>query len=267
MSGSNRNINTRKVVVMENPSVNDYTIPKPSHPKLLWVYGSVVCIGLLTLFVSAHSAFSQVMSEEQAWLAAIVVEAGMIVEAYSAINSHNRFAIVALIFSLGISLTYNYIQAERIGVTRGIDNQVMISVLAIGPILAIVTLSFAFGGEYRKYAQRVAQWELDRHNWLNEEIARRDYIKTKRETTELRMKYGQTASPTIRQTNQVYASDVQDVRQVPTFSRGFVGFVSYLDWLKSRNETFSKKTAIADLGVVERSVDRHIAVAKERGLL
>jgi len=247
---------------------NEYTIPKPSFPPVLYLYGGLLVAGLLTLFVSAYSAFSSVMSPQQSFLAALVVEGGMLAEAFSAISSRNRLAVIALIVSLGISLTYNFIQASTIGERNGINNITMISVLALGPIFAIVTLSFAFGGEYRKYQERIDRWSKDRQDWIDSEQARRDYNETKLKTTKMRLEAGQTPSPTIRDTSKtVFASDGQTVgRQVPTFQRGLSGFKAYLSWIESQGETFSKRQAAVDLNLTPRSIDRFVAELRENKL-
>jgi hypothetical protein len=233
-----------------------YTIPQPKIPIVIYLYGGLLVCGLISVWIAAHTAFSQVMSPEQAFFAAVVVEGSALVEAFSALYSKNRIAMLALVVSLGISLTYNYIQAETIGARNGVTDPILLATLALGPIFAIVMLAAAFGTEFRKHNETKIQWAVNKQQWIDSEVARKEY-----QDNQFKLKTIKLTQPVNHVT--AYAVDQDDARVVPQFSRGTRGFIDYLSWIESRGESFSKRTAIQDLGVVERSIDRYIAQCNE----
>lgn len=147
-----------------------YPYSKPRPPAQLLALGLITVSGLIALFFAALHAFSLVASPAQAFFAAVVIEAGLVVEALALINKPRTiYPWVGLVISLFVSGTYNYVQAST-------ANQTLVSIelvaLAFGPLSALAVVSLTFGNELRSYQEWVSTWENDRAKWVDNERKR-----------------------------------------------------------------------------------------------
>lgn len=153
---------------------------KPQPSASIYVLASITVVGLIALFLSAVSAFAQIMHWYQALFAALVIEAGMIAEAFAFMRGRNKVALVGLLVSLTVSLTYNYIQASQAANGKNIS-LVEVLALAIGPLSALTFLSLSLGKEWQMYDAELVRWESGQvdaqriaADKLQAEIERRD---------------------------------------------------------------------------------------------
>lgn len=130
-------------------------LSRPRPPVTVWVLSGVTVAGLVALFLAARSAFGMVASPAQATAAAVLIEAGTIVEALSFARSRNRVALVALGISFVVSATYNVTQAVNAG--AGLAWWQVLA-LGLGPLSALVFISLTLGEELRLYGRRVDEW-------------------------------------------------------------------------------------------------------------
>ena len=145
-----------------------YRVPPPPLPSLVYGLGTLVVFGLVALGVAAYHAFAQVAPPYQALPAAILIEAGMVVEA-AALVRRNGYALPGLIVSLLVSGTYNFIQAEQAGklLAVPITHLWPLATLAVGPLSALLFMALALGHELKQHEGRVAAWTRDRLTWLD----------------------------------------------------------------------------------------------------
>lgn len=147
-----------------------YPYSKPKVHAQLYALGFITVSGLIALFFAALHAFLLVASPAQAFFAAVVIEAGLVVEALALINKPKTvYPWLGLAVSLFVSGTYNYVQAST-------ANQNLASVelfaLAFGPLSALAVVSLTFGNELRSYQERVSTWEKERAAWVDAERKR-----------------------------------------------------------------------------------------------
>lgn len=129
---------------------------KPEMPISVWLLGLVVGVGLVALFLAARAAFGTVAGKEQAVAAALLIEAGTVVEALAVARSRNRIAGAGLVISFLVSVSYNVTQV--VDVRPGLE---MWQILAfgVGPLSALTFISLALGEEVRLYGLRVDEWK------------------------------------------------------------------------------------------------------------
>jgi biotin operon repressor len=153
----------------------NYSIQKPRPSVALYLLSILVLAGLVALFLAADYAFRQIMeSRLQAIFAAVLIEAGMIVEAIAVMRSKKNWpALVGLFVSLLVSGTYNYIQAEHAGKLVGIEGSWQLLTLALGPLSALTFLAMAVGRELGDFERRLEAWHISRQKWLEDQDARR----------------------------------------------------------------------------------------------
>lgn len=149
-----------------------YTIPPPDTPISLYALTLALIAGLIALYIAAFHAFSQVMQPMQASFNAALIEIGAVVEAIALVRGRNKIALLALVLSIIVSATYNYIQVSTAGAALGLTNDWQLLTLALGPLLALTFLALTTGGELAAHEQRKAEWHADRQTWLEKEIAR-----------------------------------------------------------------------------------------------
>ena len=111
----------------------------------------VAASGLVALFLAARAAFATVAGPQQAVAAALLIEAGAIVEAVTFARSRNWLAGVGLAIMFAVSATYNYTQAHD---ARPELLWWQLAALALGPLSALTFISLALGTELRKHNQR-----------------------------------------------------------------------------------------------------------------
>src|SRR5262245_51546359 len=129
------------MTITELNALYPYTRPRP--PAQLFALGMITAAGLIALFFAALHAFLLVASPAQAFFAAVVIEAGLVVEALALINKpRSVYPWIGLAVSLFVSGTYNYVQASTAN-----ENLVSIELfaLAFGPLSALAVVSLTFG--------------------------------------------------------------------------------------------------------------------------
>lgn len=111
-------------------------------------------------------------SGPQAFFAATLIEAGLIIEALALIKRPQVWYIwIAVSISLVVSGTYNYIQAASMATGPSGEptlNPWQLGTLALGPLAALAFVSLTLGYELREYQARVEKWQTDRAAWLEQ---------------------------------------------------------------------------------------------------
>ncbi|MBE7473185.1 MAG: hypothetical protein DPW09_24835 [Anaerolineae bacterium] len=144
-----------------------YPHPRPTEPVQLYLLAGLASFGLLALWLAAFHAFLKVASGPQAFFAATLIEAGLIIEALALIKRpHVWYTWVAVGISLMVSGTYNYIQAAAVAGES--LNTWMLLTLALGPLAALAFVSLTLGHELREYQNRVETWQTDKAAWLEQ---------------------------------------------------------------------------------------------------
>lgn len=146
-----------------------YPHPRPGPPAQLYLLAALAICGLAALWLAAFHAFSHVASPAQAFFAASLIEAGLIIEALALVKRGPVWYIVAaVVVSLAVSGTYNYIQAATIAGDS--FNWWQLGTLALGPLAALAFVSLTLGHELREHQAGLEKWEADRAGWT---LARR----------------------------------------------------------------------------------------------
>lgn len=154
-----------------------YTIPRPEMSRAVYpvvkptlhvvvglLSGSLV-FGLLALFWSAFVAFDQVHPSIQSLFYAGVIEIGAIAEALTIVRAKGKdrptlwVAVIALVISVVVSATYNYIQVASAASDVEITNNWQIWSLALGPLAAVLSLALTVGKQYGQYEEQLQEWE------------------------------------------------------------------------------------------------------------
>jgi pyruvate/2-oxoglutarate dehydrogenase complex dihydrolipoamide acyltransferase (E2) component len=147
-------------------NTNTYPHPRPAPPAQLYLLAALSVFGLAALWLAAFHAFSQVAGGPQAFFAATLIEAGLIVEALALVKRPKVWYIwIAILISLVVSGTYNYIQAAA---AAPAFNVWQLGTLALGPLAALAFVSLTLGYELREFQQRVEKWQTDRAAWLEQ---------------------------------------------------------------------------------------------------
>ncbi|GIK42460.1 MAG: hypothetical protein BroJett011_62930 [Chloroflexota bacterium] len=145
---------------------NTYPHPRPIAPVQLYLLAGLAGFGLLALWLAAFHAFLQVAGSAQAFFAATLIEAGLIIEALALVKRFKVWYIwIAVAVSLVVSGTYNYIQAATVAPAF---NPWQLGTLALGPLAALAFVSLTLGYELREYQDRVAAWQAGRAAWLEQ---------------------------------------------------------------------------------------------------
>lgn len=145
---------------------NTYPYPRPTVPLQLYLLAALAGFGLAALWLAAFHAFGQVAGVAQAFFAATLIEAGLIVEALALVKRPQVWYIwVAVSVSLVVSGTYNYIQAAA---AAPAFNFWQLGTLALGPLSALAFVSLTLGYELRDLQNRIANWQTDRAAWLEQ---------------------------------------------------------------------------------------------------
>lgn len=147
-----------------------YPHPRPTVPIQLYLLVALAIAGLAALWLAAFHAFLQIMGPAQAFFAASLIEAGLIVEALALIKRPRVwYTWTAVVISAAVSATYNYIQAAT--AVTGTDGTPALGTwplltLALGPLAALAFVSLTLGHELSEYQNRVSQWQIDRTAWI-----------------------------------------------------------------------------------------------------
>lgn len=169
--------------IIPKPKLNDYPMSRPEAGTAVYLLSILVVIGLIALFIAANHAFSQIMTWYQAAFAALLIEAGLVIEAIAFIRSkgdrwyqRNPLAAGGLLVTVLVSLTYNYIQADLAGGSSGITNEIELFALAVGPLSALVFVALTLGKEIDEHEKDINQWQIERQTWF--ECETKSYRKT-----------------------------------------------------------------------------------------
>lgn len=143
-----------------------YPHSRPTPPVQLYLLAALSVFGLAAMWLAALHAFLQVAGGPQAFFAATLIEAGLIIEALALIKRPKVwYTWFAVAISLVVSGTYNYIQAD---LAAPDFNPWQLGTLALGPLSALCFVSLTLGYELREYQNRVETWQTDRGNWIEQ---------------------------------------------------------------------------------------------------
>jgi hypothetical protein len=178
--------------------MSSYPHPRPTEPVQLYLLAGLAGFGLLALWLAAFHAFLKVASPPQAFFAATLIEAGLIIEALALVRRPKVWTLwIAVAISLVVSGTYNYIQAAS--AATGPDgvltlNPWQLLTLALGPLSALAFVSLTLGYELREHQQRVEKWQTDRAAWLEQRrLDAETYERQKEAELQARLERLQTA--------------------------------------------------------------------------
>jgi len=146
-----------------------YPHPRPAPPPQLYLLVTLACFGLTALFLAAFSAFKLVAAPPQAFFAATLIEAGLIVEALTlALRPRTAAPWIGLLISYTVSARYNIIQAAAAAPQL---DPFSLYALSLGPLSALAFVSLTLGGELRRYQSDLSAWQEAAAAWLNEKTA------------------------------------------------------------------------------------------------
>ncbi|MCL4299495.1 MAG: hypothetical protein KJ077_27415 [Anaerolineae bacterium] len=144
--------------------MTSYPHARPQMPVQLYLLSGLVVFGLAALWLAAFHAFLQVASGPQAFFAATLIEAGLVIESLALVKRPQLWYIwLAVAISLAVSGTYNYIQAAL--AAPGF-NPWQLGTLALGPLSALAFVSLTLGYELAEYQRRLEKWQADRADWI-----------------------------------------------------------------------------------------------------
>jgi hypothetical protein len=146
-----------------------YPHPKPQPPAQLYLLATLAAFGLAALFLAAFNAFQMVAAPPQAFFAACLIEAGLVVEALALMRRPRSAAPwIGLAISYIVSARYNTIQAAAAAPQL---DPFSLYALALGPLSALAFVSLTLGSELRRYQGRAAGWQADRAAWEAQQAA------------------------------------------------------------------------------------------------
>lgn len=150
-----------------------YPHPRPRPPAQIWLLALLCGFGLIALWLAAYAAFQQIAGPGQAFFAASLIEAGLIIEALAVMRFGNAWAKIGLLASFIVSGTYNYIQANvAVAAEAGIKLSTWpLLTLSLGPLVALASVSLALGDTLSRHQVAVERWETDRAKWLEKREA------------------------------------------------------------------------------------------------
>jgi hypothetical protein len=141
--------------------------PKPQPTLILLV--AIAAAGLIAQLIAAQHAFDLLgRGLIYSASAAILIEAATVGEAIVALRYGDRLAAVLLLITLVVSGIYNYAQAHS--AAPDLDGLVK-AALAVGPLLALLSVGLLLGAELREYEQRLATWQETRETQQIEQDA------------------------------------------------------------------------------------------------
>lgn len=144
--------------------MTSYPHSRPQMPVQLYLLSGLVVFGLAALWLAAFHAFLQVASGPQAFFAATLIEAGLVIESLALVKRPQLWYIwLAVGISLAVSGTYNYIQAA---LAAPDFNPWQLGTLALGPLSALAFVSLTLGYELAEYQRRLEAWQTDRAGWI-----------------------------------------------------------------------------------------------------
>jgi hypothetical protein len=144
--------------------MTSYPHSRPQMSVQLYLLSGLVVFGLAALWLAAFHAFLQVASGPQAFFAATLIEAGLVIESLALVKRPQLWYIwLAVAISLVVSGTYNYIQAAMAAPTF---NPWQLGTLALGPLSALAFVSLTLGYELAEYQRRLEKWQTDRAEWI-----------------------------------------------------------------------------------------------------
>lgn len=144
--------------------MTSYPHNRPQMAVQLYLLSGLVVFGLAALWLAAFHAFLQVASGPQAFFAATLIEAGLVIESLALVKRpHLWYIWIAVAISLMVSGTYNYIQAAAAAPTF---NPWQLGTLALGPLSALAFVSLTLGYELREFQSRLEKWQTDRADWI-----------------------------------------------------------------------------------------------------
>lgn len=144
--------------------MTNYPHSRPQAPVQLYLLSGLVVFGLAALWLAAFHAFLQVASGPQAFFAATLIEAGLVIESLALVKRPQLWYIwLAVAISLAVSGTYNYIQAALAAPTF---NPWQLGTLALGPLSALAFVSLTLGYELAEHQRRLEKWQMDRADWI-----------------------------------------------------------------------------------------------------
>lgn len=129
----------------------------------------VLLAALLGLGLVAFEVFSLIDNPVVSVAFAVVIELGAMVEAINVLK-RNKLAGVGLVVSLLISGFYNFTRANQANAGLAVKlGDFELVALAIGPLVATLTLSLALGQAQKDLEQAVARWEAEYQTWIDDQ--------------------------------------------------------------------------------------------------
>lgn len=151
-----------------------YQIQKPVEGLAIKGLKVVLLAALVGLGLVAFEVFSLIDNPVVSVAFAVVIELGAMVEAINVLK-RNKLAGVGLAVSLIISGFYNFTRANQANAGLAVKmGDVELVALAIGPLVATLTLSLALGQAQRDLEQAVAQWETNYQTWQDDQAKAND---------------------------------------------------------------------------------------------
>ncbi len=165
---------------------------EPETPIQLKAFYFLLMLGLAALFLAAFNAFRAVTGDHiagtlQALFAALLIEAGLVIEAFSVMRKPKQFwGWIPVAISVFVSATYNTTQvlvvvAERskgdaiiLTLGRVLEtalpylNALTVFALALGPLAALASIAIAAGRIMKDHEAAVFAWTLERDEWSRE---------------------------------------------------------------------------------------------------
>ena len=153
-----------------------YPHPQPAPPLQLYLLAVLAVCGLLALWFAAFDAFQRVTTNVvQAFFAASLIEAGLVIEALALVRNRNSwYPVFGLIISMLVSSVYNYVQVSAI--ERGLAWWATLA-FALGPLFALCFLSLVLGDTLTRYQNALAGWHSGRAEWFETQAAKAEIEK------------------------------------------------------------------------------------------
>lgn len=151
------------------------TRPELSFVSYLLLFG--VGLGLIALWLAALEAFYKVMSPWHAFFSASVLEFSAVVEAIALAKARTwkdtAITVLAIICSLVVSGTYNYVQVKNHGLQNSVTDPWQLYAFALGPLAALTFLAINFGRQLRAVETLTDEWNKNRSKWIDAQNSQR----------------------------------------------------------------------------------------------
>jgi len=142
---------------------------KPKPQTTLVILAAIAAAGLIAQLIAAQHAFDLLQRGLiYSAAAAILIEAATVGEAIVALRYGDRLAAALLLITLAVSGIYNYAQAQAAAPQLAF---VVKAALAIGPLLALLSVGLLLGAELREYETRLAAWRQAQEAHQAEQLA------------------------------------------------------------------------------------------------